>query len=179
MEIIYIVGGILVGAIVAWLLAKSTNATALQTEKDAATQKYSELEKEWVSYKAISISQLQTAQYNLDEKIKEILGLKQIIQSSTEEIAHLNNQFSIASANFKAANQTIIDKKIDFEAKEEELRITKNELNQRNQSLATATANNTALNEKMKTQKDEMEAMGKKFNTEFENIANKIGKLCS
>jgi DNA recombination protein RmuC len=54
------------------------------------------------------------------------------------------------------------------------LKIAKNELSDSNQALATAKANNEALNEKLQTQRDEMEALGKKFNTEFENIANKI-----
>jgi DNA recombination protein RmuC len=31
-----------------------------------------------------------------------------------------------------------------------------------------------ALNEKLETQKKEIEELAKKFNTEFENIANKI-----
>ena len=45
-----------------------------------------------------------------------------------------------------------------------------------NQKLATANANNTALEDKLATQKDGIEAMGKKFNMEFENIAGKILK---
>ena len=40
--------------------------------------------------------------------------------------------------------------------------------------MATAKAQNNALVEKLQTQKEEIEALGKKFNIEFENIANKI-----
>ena len=44
------------------------------------------------------------------------------------------------------------------------------------EKLATANANNGALEEKLKTQKKEIEELGEKFNTEFENIAGKILK---
>jgi DNA recombination protein RmuC len=43
-----------------------------------------------------------------------------------------------------------------------------------NKQAAVLEANNRALAEKLDTQKKEIEAMGKKFNTEFENIANRI-----
>ena len=42
--------------------------------------------------------------------------------------------------------------------------------------MATANADNKSLQEKLGTQKEEIEVMGKKFNTEFENIAAKILK---
>ena len=43
-----------------------------------------------------------------------------------------------------------------------------------NKQLATELANNNALREKLETQKQEIENLGKKFNIEFQNIANKI-----
>ncbi|MDF1571216.1 MAG: DNA recombination protein RmuC [Bacteroidales bacterium] len=43
-----------------------------------------------------------------------------------------------------------------------------------NKQTAVSEANNRALTEKLDTQKQEIEALGKKFNTEFENIANRI-----
>ena len=52
--------------------------------------------------------------------------------------------------------------------------MVKNELNDKNQQLATSRASNIALNHNLETQKNEIEQLGKKFNTEFELIANKI-----
>lgn len=43
-----------------------------------------------------------------------------------------------------------------------------------NQQIATLTANNASLAERLETQKTLMDDMGSKFNLEFENIANKI-----
>jgi DNA recombination protein RmuC len=172
--ILYIAIGILIGAVVGWLIAKAKTTSAMQVEKDAAQQKFVDLEKEFVGYKATVTSQLQTATENLDTRLKEIAGLKQTIQADALELNNLNNQLSTSNADLRAANQTILDKNAALEAIKEELKIAKNELSASNQALATAKANNEALNEKLQTQRDEMEALGKKFNTEFENIANKI-----
>jgi DNA recombination protein RmuC len=166
--------GIFIGAVVGWLFAKAKTTLAIQVEKDAAQHKFVDLEKELVGYKATATSQLQTANENLEARLKEIAGLKQTIQADALELTTLNKQFSTANADLRSANQTILDKNAGLEVVKEELKIAKNELSASNQALATAKANNEALNEKLQTQKDEMEALGKKFNTEFENIANKI-----
>ncbi len=172
--ILYIAIGIIIGAIVGWLIAKAKTTSVIQAEKDAAQHKFSELEKEFVGYKATVTSQLQTAHENLEARLKEIAGLKQTIQSDALELSTFNNHLSTANADLRAANQTILDKNATFDSVKEELKIAKNDLSASNQALATAKANNEAFNEKLQTQKEEMEALGKKFNTEFENIANKI-----
>ena len=172
--ILYIAIGILIGAVVGWLIAKAKTTSAMQGEKDAAQQKFVDLEKEFIGYKATATSQLQTANENVEAWLIEIAGLKQISQTNALEINNLNNQLSTANADLRAANQTILDKNAALDAIKEELRIAKNDLSESNQNLATAKAYNEALNEKLQTQRDEMEALGKRFNTEFENIANKI-----
>ena len=172
--ILYIAIGIIIGAALGWLFAKAKTTSARQIEIDAAQQKYSELEKEYVGYKAMVTSQLQTANVNLDERLNKIAELKQIVQTDALELSSLNTKISTANADLRAANQTIVDKNAVIESIKEELKITKNDLSTNNQQLATAKANNEALNEKLRTQKDDMEALGKKFNTEFENIASKI-----
>lgn len=213
MDIIgFIILGVVLGVTIGWFIGKSSAGKALQTEKDNAQLKFSELEKEFVTFKATSNSQLESANANLVVSIKELDNLKDTIKNNLSEITNLNNQLSTANANLNAANQTITDKNkeivtlkedinktksdlsetnqslatanaqikglndklTDFEEVKKELKNTRDEFNKANELLATATADNKALNEKLQTQKAEMEAMGKKFNTEFENIANKI-----
>src|SRR5579863_5752185 len=175
MEIlVYILIGIVIGAIAGWLFAHARINSSIQLVKDDALQRFNDLEKEYVGYKATTISQLQIAEDNLKEKIKEIADFKETIKSANSEISDLNTELSTVTANLKAGNQTISEKNKDLEAVKEELKKITNELSENNKELATAKANNEALNEKLQTQKDEMEALGKKFNTEFENIANKI-----
>ncbi len=63
-----------------------------------------------------------------------------------------------------------------FTSTEEVLSTKTDDFNTVNKLLATANANNKALEDKLQTQKKEIEDMGIKFNTEFENIAAKILK---
>lgn len=81
---------------------------------------------------------------------------------------------AVSAAQLDAAKQNLFEKhhqllKAGTEA--ENLLETQSKLRQQ---LATADATNIALSEKLKTQKEEIETLGKKFNSEFENIANKI-----
>jgi DNA recombination protein RmuC len=110
----------------------------------------------------------------LKPRLMEIVNLKNTMDEITKDLSSLNNQLSTANADLRAAIQTILDKNASIEAINEELKMTKKQLSDSHQAFATAKANNEALNEKLQTQRDEMEALGKKFNTEFENIANKI-----
>jgi DNA recombination protein RmuC len=66
------------------------------------------------------------------------------------------------------------DKNATLAELQSELKLSRQVLEQKNNQLAELKANNDVLQEKLQTQKADMEAMGKKFNLEFENIANKI-----
>jgi DNA recombination protein RmuC len=117
---------------------------------------------------------LKTATDNSAEKTGEINALKQFSQDLTAEQASLSKQLSTANADLRAARQTILDKNATIESQKAELKAITEDLNKANKLLATATATNDALEKRLSTQKEEMEVMGRKFNTEFENIANKI-----
>jgi DNA recombination protein RmuC len=175
MEIIlYISSSLILGLAVGWILAAAKTAKAFQTEKDAALLKYSELDKEYAGYKSSATARFNTATDNLNTSSKEIAILKQTIDGFRKDIADLNNQVSTANADLRSANQTILDKNKAIEAITLELKTAQKELYDLNKEFATANAANVSLNEKLQTQKEEIEATGKKFNTEFENIANKI-----
>jgi DNA recombination protein RmuC len=172
--IIYLSIGIITGALIGWLISRSQSTRLIQTEKDQAQIRFNELEKELVGYKATASSQITALNATIDLKNNDITALKILRESIEKELSDLNKQLSTSNADLKAAYQTIQDKNIVVDEISNELKAAKNEISIINQSLATATANNNALNDKLKNQKDEMEVMGKKFNLEFENIANKI-----
>ena len=194
MEIIgFITLGLALGSAIGWFIGKSTAAKSLQTEKDNAQLKFSEMEKEFVAYKATSTSQLQTAAANIESKETELDRSKETIKNMAPDQTALNNQLSTANANLNASNQTISDKNKELEAQKEELNNIKGELSQSNQELATAKAQIKGLDDKLndfeelkkelKNTRDEFNKANEllasatannKVNTEFENIANKI-----
>lgn len=90
------------------------------------------------------------------------------------ELNKTHQSLATANANYKGTLDLLQSEKDALEELKIELRTVKDDLNEKNQALATAKADSKALNDKLQTQKNEMEELGKKFNTEFENIANKI-----
>jgi DNA recombination protein RmuC len=82
---------------------------------------------------------------------------------------------STTSKSMQAATALLMqDKNATLAELQSELKLSRQVLEQKSNQLAELKANNDVLQEKLQTQKADMEAMGKKFNLEFENIANKI-----
>lgn len=162
---------------------KATSTSQLQTAAANIESKETELDRSKETIKNMATdqtalnNQLSTANANLNasnqtisDKNKELEAQKEELNNIKGELSQSNQELATAKAQIKGLD----DKLNDFEELKKELKNTRDEFNKANELLASATANNKALNDKLQTQKEEMEAMGKKFNTEFENIANKI-----
>ncbi len=171
---LYILLGLTLGSITTWFIFKYKSSSTNQLEKDIALQKYNELEKEFIAYKATAESENKIENENIKLKNNEIEELKENLKKCNSDISNVSNNLSVSNANLQAANQTLVDKNKEIEILKQDLKKINEEFSQINKQLSTETANNKALNEKFDTQKEEIEALGKKFNTEFENIANKI-----
>ncbi|MEO9209751.1 MAG: DNA recombination protein RmuC [Ginsengibacter sp.] len=172
--IIALIIGAIIGGIIAWLLAKSAMNSVLQKEKEEGMKKYNELENDFSSFKATSTEQLNSAREKMQDYHNELASLRDTLLTDKIEQDEVKNKMATVSANYDASRLTIIEKNNDLLRTREELKDIKEERDQLNQLLATATANNEALQDKLSTQKKEVEELGKKFNLEFENIANKL-----
>lgn len=86
----------------------------------------------------------------------------------------LNKDYILVTAKLQAAMQTIEEKRSELTVKAEEVTRNTAELTLANRQLAVAFADNKALQEKLDTQKQQIDDLNKKFTTEFENIANRI-----
>ena len=172
--ILYLLAGLAIGALIGWLLGKSNSRTEWEKKNGLIQQQYSELEKEFVGYRATQTTQLSNIQQQLQAKITELTTSQQSIKENQMQLVESGAQLIGAKADLRAVNQLMQDKHKDGEILKEELRLIKQELSTSSQQLASETANNRALHEKLKTQKEEIEALNKKFNLEFENIANRI-----
>lgn len=73
-----------------------------------------------------------------------------------------------------AARQSLLDKNNDLELLKADFQQLQEQALGLNRQYATVNAENRSLQEKLDTQKEELEAIGKRFNLEFENLANKI-----
>lgn len=174
MEILFIIIGIAIGGVIGWLVAKSKSNVSVQSEKELAQQRFNALEIEFAGYKATATGDLKASTEKLEEKQKTIVEQHTAIQGKESELTETKDLLSTANANLDSAKLTLQEKGNDITGLKKELVEKTTEFNEVNKFLASATADNKALNDRLDTQKTEIEELGKKFNLEFENIANKI-----
>jgi DNA recombination protein RmuC len=172
--ILYLISGLAIGIIIGWLLGKSNARNAWEKKSATIQQQYTEFEKEFVGYRATKTAELSNAAQQLQTKVVELAALQQSLKESQQQLTESGALLSGVNADLRAANQMLQDKNNEGEVVKAELQSIKQQLATTLQQLATQTANNEALQEKLTTQKEEMEVLNKKFNTEFENIANRI-----
>ncbi|HEX2968344.1 MAG TPA: DNA recombination protein RmuC [Bacteroidales bacterium] len=79
-----------------------------------------------------------------------------------------------ANASLEAANRILAERASEIEKLKQDICDHQALIANGTRELATEKASKEMLKEKLETQKKEIEEMGKKFNTEFENIANRI-----
>jgi len=152
MEILFLLGGLLIGAIIAWLFVKqkSTGTIAtLENELQNSTVKITE-----------AISEKEKAKTDLDAMLSE----KNTIERKLVE-SEVKNE---------GAERDLQTYKERLTAVQEDLSLKTAEFNKINNEFANAKASVTSLTEKLETQKDEMKELNEKFSKEFENIANRI-----
>lgn len=109
----------------------------------------------------------------IDEQQKSTAFENDLIKVKVEQVANDRN-IALINADNKTLRDQLQTEKDNFSEQKTEVNATKNELTERNQLLATANAENKALKGNLEQQKKDIEEMSKKFNIEFENIANKI-----
>ena len=172
--ILYLIAAAAIGLLIGWLLGKNNSRREWEQKNAASQQQFVELEKEFVGYRATQTEQLHHAQQQSADKTGELLALQQLLKESQAQLAESGALLAGSKADLRAAAQALQEKQKDVEGLKEELRSVKEELATALRQVATQTANNEALQEKLTTQKEEMELLNKKFNMEFENIANRI-----
>lgn len=152
MEIIYLIGGLAIGFVIAWLFVKQkSNGTiaALESELQHSKLKISELksavDKTTMEFKSLLLEK-NASERNLIEANVNLGSLQRELDSTAEKLKANQEELSMKTAAFNTINN----------------------------ELATAHASVKSLTEKLETQKEEMKQLNQKFSQEFENIANRI-----
>ena len=207
MEIIYIIIGLILGAIISFLWTKqkfskhnsnSENLELLKTENrtleisiKSSEEKYKrsendlEIARENISKKELELRKLDSDFAVVKTKLEEAVKTTSILAEESSNKSLNNKELEIKINIIKNEKSELKVKKegLENENKLKEDKILKTtqllddrtlDYNSLNKQLATELASNEALKEKLETQKKEIEDLGKKFNIEFQNIANKI-----
>lgn len=162
---------------------------ALKTKEDTCSRIEKELNifKEKVDSKVAELRELSIEKATADAKILElkqdVAELKEQNTSFIDNNKALNDEINVLktqkaeiTVQSESRAKTIIEQQEATEKRIGELEALTQKYNQKNEELAIQSANNKVLQEKLTTQKEEIEAMGEKFNREFKNIASEILK---
>lgn len=147
----------------------------LKKRTETVTEKENELRKFSVDL-ATANTKLKEVEKDFEENKTEITELSK----ENKELQSLQHDLKTEKAELIVQKEGL-DKEIDKLSKNlkgitEDVNVKTTEFNNLNNSFSKATAINESLEEKLATQKKEIEVLGEKFNTEFENIASKILK---
>ena len=172
MNLIYLITGFVVGAIISWIIATliSKTKTVAKSDFDRLSQSNSALVTETVVLKE-KVNAFQNNETLLKEEISKA---KERLDFAQQQLQQKERDLSVLSANFDAANTHIKQLQEEINQYKIELKAKTDEVNETHKTLASFQANNKALLEKLETQKSEIEELRKQFNMEFENIASKI-----
>jgi len=173
-NILYILIGTVAGAIITWLTIKNTSTKKFQDLKNEADIKYNLLDKEFATYKASITQELSNLQEKKVELLMQIDELNKTLKEKNAIETSLIGDKATLKSDLDAAIQTINEKNDEIKSIRNELKLNTDSFNEDKNKLATALAENKTFKEKLETQKQEIEKLNEKFNTEFENIANKI-----
>lgn len=152
MEFIFLIGGLIVGAIISWLFAKQKSAGTVATLE----------------------SQLQNSQVTMTQLSGEIDYVKATLETEKVKKDGFERKVIELELKLESSERELISSSEKLKAVQEELATKTKEFNTTNNELATSSANYSALLEKYETQKKEIENLNEKFSKEFENIANRI-----
>lgn len=152
MEIGLLIGGLLVGALIAWLVAKQQS-----------TGKIATLENE------LQNSDIRLAGFS--EDIKQLDGK---LKNTQQERNGFEKQLIESEVRLQAKERELDSAKESLKSIQELLSEKVKTYDEVNSELAVAKANLRSLTEKLETQQKEMEKLNEKFSLEFENIANRI-----
>jgi DNA recombination protein RmuC len=207
MEIIFIILGLILGAIISFLWTKqkfsrhNSNSESLELLKTenrtleisikSSEEKYKrsendlEIAKEDISKKEVELRKLDSNFAVVKTKLEETVKTKSILAEklSNESLSNKELEVKINIIQNEKSELKVKKEGLENENRLKEDKILKTtqllddktlDYNSLNKQLATELANNEALREKLETQKQEIEDLGRKFNIEFQNIANKI-----
>lgn len=173
--IVYIASGIIIGAVVGWLMAMSKNASAIQTEKALAAEKYNNLDREFFEHKTTALSETKRVNKELEDKTSDLQSLKEEIKAVRKELADAKELL----ANANAANNNLEKSLKDQQAEMEKLgdKFNKEFELIANKVLDTKTEKFTKLNsDNLKSILDPLGENIKEFKTKVDEVYNKESK---
>ncbi len=163
--LIYLIIGLVLGAAAAWIIT----TLAMKVHKVPRRE---------LDESKTSLNEVRTAlslERDRAGRLSENLRLsEEKLQNKLDETKELHQAVASYKARLESAMETIEANARDMADLKSQHKESVEQLNQTYQELSRSLEANKALQEKLETQKQEIEDLGKKINMEFEHIASKI-----
>ncbi|MFT6809071.1 MAG: DNA recombination protein RmuC [Saprospiraceae bacterium] len=156
-----IAGAFALGAILSYLIGK--NGMIRRSVFEALREKLGATQNELDTHLAIE-TELRNTIATMNSNLRQVQAIN---QEQKTQIAQLD-------ARFGALNDAYIKEESLNKAQQQKLETHQELMDEMNKQIASYTANNQALLEKLKTQKDEMIEFRSQSNLHFEKIANQL-----
>jgi len=173
-SIILAVIGLVAGLLIGYLASTLVGQGRAKTVREAESEKRLSLEKELSALRAASESRITSLSETLEQKQKDIDSLIRKAADQTQLFEDRAKALSDSLANNRFIQASLAEKNQDIETLKAAAKETTELVNELGRKLVAAEGKNQNLEENLTLQKQQMEELGKKFNLEFENIANKI-----
>ncbi|MDD2381632.1 MAG: DNA recombination protein RmuC [Mariniphaga sp.] len=164
---------------------ETTSRLYAETEKSRRIISELDISREVIQQKEGEIrtftGQLATLKSELETATTNERQIKQAMDQASEKLETTRQQkadFDTRIVRLEGVNESLLKEleslKLKLVKAEELIEQRTNNFNEANMQVASLLANNESLKEKLEIQKKEIEEIGKKFNSDFEIIANKI-----
>ena len=172
MNLILLLISLLVGGIIAWFVSSSMMKLKMvsKDDYDNVIQKLNQ------SQTDIEVAKQRTGllQQDKTDLQNQIIDYKLRVENLQIDIQTKERDISTLTANLTAAKESAYNQLQDLNQSKVDLKAKTEEFNELNKTAASLAANNKALDEKLNTQKADIEELRKQFNLEFQHIASKI-----
>jgi DNA recombination protein RmuC len=176
--LLYIVLGVVLGFVIGWFIANSKSTKIVNKQKEASQKAFSDLDKEFAEFKAISNSEIKQQKKDVSEKETQISDFKNELETSEKEVSTLEKEQARLNANEVSLTKTLNEKTQLIVDLEENVKTKIEENKTVSSDLATKTANFTATKNTINQQeetitnlKDELTTFKNKYNTTNEDLA--------
>ncbi len=170
--LVYLLLAFVAGAVLAWTITTLLLKLRTVPLKEAETLRE---DKQNISNELLQARHTLTDSQQLVLQLKnEVAALKNSKEELRAEIDSYKQSLNYSEVQHRTDSEKLEEQRQNIETLRHDLRDKTDSFNQLHSQHAQAEAQLTALNEKLETQKEEMTALRRQFNTEFENIASRI-----
>lgn len=173
----YLIIGIASGTAIGWLIGKSRNAGILQETKDEAQSRFTELDKDFATYKASVSGEVESLKKEKATLETDLKTSEKRLENKTEDLGHKESQLATVNAEFSASEKALEAEKVEVRILKERLEAQNRELSDFKDQLSTEKAEHASAKDDLEEKGKELKAAKEKIEQQTEELKKLTGAL--